>query len=80
METSANNLNFFCVCFTRIRGLYKKNLKAASGLKMENEAPDLTAHTIKRYAKLTTPTRLEKKYKRHVSHYVSKIVRPPNVY
>lgn len=41
---------------------------------MENEAPDLTAHTIKGYAKLTKPTRLKKINKRHVSRYVSKLL------
>lgn len=38
----------------------QKDFKAASGLKMENEAPDLTTHAIKGYAKLTKPTRLKK--------------------
>lgn len=60
METSANNLfkNFF-LCFIRIQGVHK-DFKAASGLKMENEAPDLTTHGIKGYAKFTKPTRLKK--------------------
>lgn len=37
-----------------------KNVKAGNGLKMETEAPDLTTHRIKRYSKLTKPTRLKR--------------------
>lgn len=42
------------------RRFIQKDFKAASGLKMESEAPDLTTHEIKGYAKLIKPTKLKK--------------------
>ena len=49
--------------FYQNKRFIQKDLKAASGLKMENEAPYLTTHAIKGYAKLTKPRRLKKIYK-----------------
>lgn len=49
--------------FSQNKRFIQRDLKVASGLKMENETPYLTTLAIKGYAKLTKPTRLKKIYK-----------------
>lgn len=60
-ETSADNLfKLFLCMFYQNKRFIQKDLKAANGLKMKNEAPYFTTRAIKGYAKLTKTKKIEK--------------------